>query len=451
LPRLLPQIAAAAGSIEADATIRGTPLAPNLTGHGHVGGGSLRLSGRDEVLEDLQGWFRMSESTVTLDSLTAREGAEGRLRANGTVTLKSLVPSSYQLNLSLSNFTASDPGLYAVQFDGHFVVTDGPRVRGQWLPFVTGKATVNRAVVLIDFANQTESEQLAASNPPLFWLYRVDVSAKSNLHWQPADGDIEFSADLTAEQTANELRLFGELQSIRGTYYFLSNRFNVDNATLNFDNVSGVNPTIDAQATTRIVPVGVAVGGVQSSSDKEVAHQVTVKITGRTREPSIAFSSSPSDWDENEILRQLTVLRFVSKQGVAQGDPFDNYLSRMISRTVSAEMSKAFRGYLNDWEIDREQGGLFAGQGEVILTAGSQVTRNLMLRYRQRVPGLGRDVITPVTGATPFERDFEAEYRLNRFFLISSELTQHRNLTGTGTNTSAAPDFNVDFKARWEY
>ena len=449
VPRLLPQIAAASGSIEADATIAGTPRSPNVSGRGHVTGGSLRLAGRDEVLENLQAWFRMSESTITVDSVTAREGEEGRLRANGTVRLKNLVPSSYQLNLALRNFTASDPGLYAAQFDGDFIVTDGPAVRGQGLPYVTGSATINRAVVLIDFANQTESEQLAASNPPLYWLYRIDLTAKSNVHWQPPDGDIEFSADLTAEQTPTELRLFGELQSLRGTYYFLSNRFNVDNATLTFDNVTGVNPTLDAQATTRVVPLAAAAGGI-ATAEKEPPHQVTVKITGRSREPVIAFESDPADWDENEILRQLTS-RFVSRQGVASGDPFDNYLTRAINRTLSAEMSRAFRGYLNDWAIDREQGGLFVGKGEVIVGVGSQVTRNLMLRYRQRVPGLGREVITTTPGTTPFERDFEAEFRLNRFFLISSELTQHRNLTGTGANTSTAPDFNVDLKARWEY
>ena len=37
------------------------------------------------------------------------------------------------------------------------------------------------------------------------------------------------------------------------------------------------------------------------------------------------------------------------------------------------------------------------------------------------------------------------------FFLISSELTQRRTLTGIGTNTTATPDFNVNLKARWEY
>jgi hypothetical protein len=51
---------------------------------------------------------------------------------------------------------------------------------------------------------------------------------------------------------------------------------------------------------------------------------------------------------------------------------------------------------------------------------------------------------------TTFDRDLEAEYRLNRFFLITSEVAQRRNLGGT-TATPTTPDFNVNLKARWEY
>jgi hypothetical protein len=81
---------------------------------------------------------------------------------------------------------------------------------------------------------------------------------------------------------------------------------------------------------------------------------------------------------------------------------------------------------------------------------GSQITPNISLRYRQRVPGLTRPTTT-LTGdiEDTFERDVEAEYRLNRFFYVTTELTQHR--TVLGSITQPATDFNVNLKARWEY
>src|SRR5258705_13156788 len=98
----------------------------------------------------------MNASAITLDSLVARQGQEGRLHASGTVTLQRLAPSGYNLKLRGRNFAASDPGIYAGQFDGDFTVTDGPRGRGQWLPDVAGGGRGPRGGVLIDFANQSE-------------------------------------------------------------------------------------------------------------------------------------------------------------------------------------------------------------------------------------------------------------------------------------------------------
>src|SRR4029077_19215805 len=149
----------------------------------------------------------------------------------------------------------------------------------QVIPQVTGKASVRRAAILYDFTSQTEEQALAASAEPLFWTYRIDVEAKDKLKWTPREADIEFNADLTVEQTTDSLIIFGEMHSLRGTYYFLSNRFNVVNADLVFDNAKeGINPTIDASATARI---GAAAStDVTASSGSEVSHQVTVLITG---------------------------------------------------------------------------------------------------------------------------------------------------------------------------
>jgi hypothetical protein len=113
-------------------------------------------------------------------------------------------------------------------------------------------------------------------------------------------------------------------------------------------------------------------------------------------------------------------------------------------------MSQVFRGYVSEWEVARETGGLMTGQGDLTVKVGSQINRNLTLKYGQRVPGLGRP-ITPSLTSSPFERDVEAEYRLNRFFYVTSQLTQRRTLTGGVSSVTTTPEFNVSLKARWEY
>jgi hypothetical protein len=456
LPLFIQQFGSAAGRFELKAMVEGTPRRPELTGDLKVRDGQLRMAGREEALEQVSANFKLDEARITLDSLSARQGARGRVFAHGAVELAGAGIKSYAFDVRLREFTALETGLYAAQFDGDFRVTDGVRLRRQIVPHVEGRADVRRAVILFDFANQSEMQRIAATTQPLFWTYRIQVEANNNLHWQPPDGDIEFNANLNLEQTAQDLIMYGEMHALRGYYWFLSNRFTIENADLTFDNVEGVNPLIEATATTRVQPSLLpASNGLSSTDSRPEPHVVTVSITGRADEPVISFASQPSDWDENQILRELTLIAPVTAGNTvnvgALGDPVENYLTRAINRTLSTEMSRVFQGYVNEWELQREQGGIWGGTGEVIVSVGGQITPQLAWRYRQRVPGLGRE--TPASGLTtnPFERDVEAEFRLNRFFYITSEVTQRRSLGATQTVAAPGADFNLNLKARWEY
>jgi hypothetical protein len=452
LPLFIRQFGSAAGKFELSAKVEGTPKRPELVGDLRVSNGQFRMAGREETLEDVSAVFRLDETRITLDSLTARQGQRGRAQAKGAVELAGAGIKSYEFDVHLREFTSVETGLYAAQFDGDFKVRDGVRVRRQIIPHVEGHAEIRRAVILFDFANQSEMQRIAASTQPLFWTYRIQVDANNNLHWQPPDGDIEFNANLNLEQTQDDLVMYGEMSAIRGYYYFLSNRFNVRQADLTFDNVEGVNPLITAEATTRVVPAALPAGTVEpsGSDSREEPHNVTVRISGRANEPAIEFASDPTDWDESRILRELTLVAPVTEGGVgALGSPVDNYLTRAINRTLSDEMSRVFQGYIDQWELERERGGIWAGSGEVYLGVGAQITPNVRVRYRERVPGLGRP--SDATGVTsnPLERDVEAEFRLNRFIYLTSEIAQRRALGGTSTPFSA--DFTVNLKARWEY
>jgi hypothetical protein len=133
-------------------------------------------------------------------------------------------------------------------------------------------------------------------------------------------------------------------------------------------------------------------------------------------------------------------------------DPFDSYFTRIISRQLSAELSRAFRGYISDWEIARESSD--TGGGNYVVRVGSQLNDRLALRYGQALPGIPgsqRNQNNTGTNYTLVERDIEAEYRINRFFFITSQITQKKPAAGSTIPNASMPDFNVNLKARWEY
>ena len=464
LPQLVPQLAGARGRLDLHATVGGTPQHPDLKGAAAVRDGQMLIAGRSELIEGLRADFRLDETRITMDSLFARSGRRGTVRADGVIDLNGARLGHYAFHLAMSDFTAVEPGLYAAEFDApRLMVTDGARLKGQVLPHVEGDVTLRGARVLFDFANQSETQMLAARTQPLFWTYRIHLLANSNLRWQPPDGDIEFNADLTLEQTEKTLDIFGDLSAIRGTYDFLSNRFTVAVADLTFDNVGGVNPTLDIQATTRVVPMFRTGTGneLQPGTGSEgKVHTITVHITDRAATPTIALESDPADWDQPTILSQLTVGRFLAGGTVASqlSDPLDSYMTRMINAQLSPLLSRTFLRDVGQWRLERQQGGLFGGQGDVFVTVAHQFNPRVQVSYSQRLPGLERpgtaDLGTTSTASSIeqglLERNVAAEYRINRFFYITTELLQRRPQSGP-TLPTLAPEFNVNLKARWEY
>jgi len=463
LPQLVPQIADARGRIDLHGTVGGAPRHPDLKGTAAVRDGQMLISGRSELIESLRADFRFEETRITMDSLFARSGRRGTVRADGVIDLDGGRLKHYAFRLAMDDFTAVEPGLYAAEFDApRLVVTDGSRLNGQVLPHVEGDVTLRGARVLFDFANQSETQQLAARTQPLYWTYRIRLLANSNLRWQPPDADIEFNADLTLEQTEKTLGIFGDLSAIRGTYDFLSNRFNVVVADLTFDNVGGVNPTLEIEATTRVMPV-LRTGSEPTSrtGNEGKVHTVTVRITGRAATPTIAFESDPADWDQPTILSQLTVGHYLAGGTVVVSqlsDPLDSYVTRMINAQLSPLLSRTFLRDVGQWRIERQQGGLFGGRGDLFVTMTHQFNPRVQVSYSQRLPGFERPGVAGLgsTGTVNsieqglLERNVAAEYRINRFFYITTELAQRRTQTVTALPT-LVPEFNVNLKARWEY
>jgi hypothetical protein len=443
LPLIVPQLQSAHGRFQLRAQLGGTPRAIQLSGKGQIRDGVVRPINRSEVFSNLNADLHFDEKQITLDTLWANQGRAGRVTADGNVLLQHGRLDSYRFALSLRDVAAAEEGLYAVLFDGDFVVSDGPRIGGEVLPEVAGQAILKRGVIEFDFANQSEVEKRAATTQPLYWTYRLQLEATNNLRWRTNDADIEFDADLDLQQTADSLLIYGEMKSLRGNYWFLSNKFKITNASLTFDNQLGVDPLLDVSAEAK----------VPSSDPKSRAQEtITARITGRSSQPLIALTSSDLGADQKSILSALTVRGFRSdgSQPFA-ADPLDNYFTRQLNSQLSAGLSEFFAGAITDWELQREHGGLLTGDGALVVGVGSQVTDKLALRYQQRVPGTDKAVTgtaTQVNNSDLLEQNVEAEFRVNRFIYLTSGVSRRRVSTNALAPTT---DYNVNLKARWEY
>src|SRR5262249_9015894 len=345
-------------------------------------------------------------------TLWATQGRAGKVAASGSVQLQRGRLQSYRFGVSVRDLAAAEEGMYAVLFDGDFQVSDGPRVGGEVLPEVVGQARLKRGVIEFDFANQSEVEKRAATTQPLYWTYRLQLEATTNLCWRTQAAALEFDADLDLQQTADSLLIYGEMRSLRGTYWFLSNRFKIDQANLTFDNQQGVDPLLDVAAEAQ----------VRSAGDSRTEETITAKITGRSSQPLISLTSSDPSADQKTIITALTLggFRPDASQPFAGSDPLDNYFTRQLNSQLSAGLSDFCQGAITDWELQREHGGLLTGEGALVVGVGSHVTDKLALRYQQRVPGTDKAASNQLDSSDLLEQKVEAEYRVNRFIYLTS-------------------------------
>ena len=238
---------------------------------------------------------------------------------------------------------------------------------------------------------------------------------------------------------------------VKGHYDFFNNRFNVTQADLTFDNQNGVDPTLDVMAETRLKPSrGELAPGGSFSGGSQATEVIYAQITGRSSS-FVPVLTSSSGWDQKEILGELSYGRFTGGTSVlsSAADPMQNYLTRQISNQLSRELSTFFNDAINQWEVERDQGELFSGQGRYVMAVGGGINSRTSWTYRQKLPGLGQDYAPLMNSTSLIDRDVALEYRINRFIYATTELIQRRvGQASTGQNNT---EFNVNLKARWEY
>lgn len=445
LPAFLPFVATAQGGLKADIHLTGTPRHPQASGAIQASQGQVRFTGREEIYHDVSADLALENEIVRIKSFRARQEEEGVLEGSGTATLGAGHVQTYDLKVTARRATAVASGEYAFQFNGDFQVGPGPRIGNAFIPIPSVKGTVNvlSGVLLYDFTDPANRVYFVGPRQAPTWVYDLEVHAPRQVYWRTPNANVEMSADLTTRQTMEGLEVWGTVKALRGDYYFLENKFRVEEGgTLTFDQIEPLNPTIDARATASITrPVR---GSVVTRED------VTIELSGRVKRPTVRLTSS-SNLSETQIVRLLVSERFgiasasalgQENQALAVGTTGGQYLVRQLAREIP-EASDLLSGLeVGTTVVESGQTGRVVPK----LGFGYYLSRDVRVRYSQVVGGYG------TTGQSVDIRDLGAEYRINKIFFLTGEVVERRNgsLLAPGTPQSEV-EYNVDLRARYEY
>jgi hypothetical protein len=441
----LPFVAYSDGILAAHLHLGGVPGRWRPTGTVDITKGRLRFTAREELYSDVQAHLVLDSTVVRIAMLKAMQGKDGVLSGAGTITLGKGI-QSYDVNLTATNALALSSGEYEAHFDGNLHVGTGPRLPGSWfpLPDITGKLTVRDGIVLWDFADPTNRVYFAGPKEAPSFVYNIDVYGEKQIYWRTPSANVELKVDCTVAQTVDDWSVLGTVEALRGSYYFLETKFQIDSGQLVFDSVEPMNPNViasahaDVRATSQNNRTGTPVQNASTT-------RVTIALSGRIQTPEVAMSDDRGD-SKSEIVTLMTQGQLAGLNGGQIAGAYGgNYLLRQLSTEVPELRPLVGDVQFGTQVVQQYENGTVA-RSQVLPTIGARrdLSSVFSLNYSQI---LG----TPMPSQYDVQvRDFGAEYKINRIFYLTGEILERRPGTAN-TVTNSQYEYNLDLRARHEY
>lgn len=268
--RVIPGLDEVEGLVDGELRLTGPPANVRTNGDLSLTGGALSLPELGVRYTDVEAVLGFAEDARATLSANLRSG--GPARVNGSLHLRPLRDPALDLAIDGTGFRAVN------RYDIEGVVSGQLRLTGNYRsPVVQGALDVEQGTLYLDeFARYQTIVDLAdttffaavdttlagvlpiieaGQNPFLDNMVadiELSVESDSWLRSRQIDMEIDGALELEYDRGARRFVAVGELAAIRGSYNYFGRRFVVQEGTLEFIGIPGVNPNLDIQAVARL-------------------------------------------------------------------------------------------------------------------------------------------------------------------------------------------------------
>ncbi|HEX6059019.1 MAG TPA: translocation/assembly module TamB domain-containing protein, partial [Gemmatimonadaceae bacterium] len=252
--------------------VRGTWDEPRLIGALTLVDGRADIVAAGITIDRMAGIVRMDRDRIVIDSLVGY--SRGPIRVAGEIDVESFAEPGFDLALTARDARVLD------NERGVIVASADLTLEGAFAaPVLDGTATIEEGVLYIpksddkdvistrdpdlfnvaDTALLSNQELLPAANPFLENLVadvRVNVSRDTWVRSPEANVEVYGDVAVRMERARNQLRLDGTISTERGTYEFLSKRFEIARGSAIFTNTTELNPLLQATGEYRVPQAG---------------------------------------------------------------------------------------------------------------------------------------------------------------------------------------------------
>jgi autotransporter translocation and assembly factor TamB len=220
------------------------------------------------------------------------------------------------------------------------------------------------------------------------------------------DMNITVGGDIQARKSpGDQVRIYGTVQTVRGTYEFQGRRFELDRGgRLRFVGDTQINPFIDVSATRLIPNTGV---------------EAKIRVTGTAKAPELALSSTPP-LEESDILALIVFNRPVNELGTGERSSLAATAGGIATGFIAAPLGESIGRALDldlfEITTQTDEGDLGAG-----VTLGQQVGERAFFKLRQ-------------TFGDRSTTEFMLEYQLARFLRLQATAAPEASNSGNRLN-----------------
>jgi translocation and assembly module TamB len=394
-----PYVTNVTGTLQANVRVTGTGYDPHADGTVEVRGGTFAIPKLGTRYAGLDTRIELTPDLVTVQEFKILDGHGHPMTIGGTLAVHELEVGAVNVSVQSTDFEAVNNDVARLILDSQLKLTGDvrkPRLEGTVsvetasidVARVLEETTANPYSIEEADAGIVGADEAARSVPPapsappeepsLFSALDLDVTLdvpdnmvlKGN-SLRPANAPIDIG-DVTAtvggqlrvfKSPGGELRLLGDVDTVRGNYTFQGRRFEIlREGHIRFAGTDEINPTLNIRAR-RII------SGVETF----------VRVQGTLKQPELSFSSNPP-LDQADILSLIVFNQPINELGEGQQVSLADraaalaggYLATGLSRSISNALQ------LDEFEIQAGEQGFGP-----TLSVGQQVGEHFFFRIRQ--------------------------------------------------------------------
>jgi translocation and assembly module TamB len=370
-----------AGLATVGVRVGGTFRSPSLVGNAEISKGSLSSIDLPNGLSEMNGTLAFNQDRLQIQKLSARVGG-------GTVDFTGFMSYSPHLTFDI-NAVARDvrlrPAGLSATSDADLHLVGNPRDS-----LLSGEVTILKLTLTpgFDFARYLEGIRQTTTLPSvgdsMLSNVRLDIHVVTTpeLQMQAASAKVSGDADLHLRGTLLRPLLLGRVDIMEGDVYFSGTKYRLERGEITFTGPTGIKPTLDLEATTRVRDYDIALG-VNGTPDK-------LNVTYRSEPPlpsADIVALLALGRTENE-----TAFANSSSQAVSQ-----QASSAIISQALNATLSSRSQRLFGISRIKVDPNGLNTETTPThtapAVTIEQQVSSNLTVSYSTEVSQASQQVI----------------------------------------------------------